>query len=112
MRSSQTGGFSLFDPADYIADRETTLATAALIGGLDIANFDSLTIDDIVNSVRDIFPSQVQPLTTKMFGQHGIQQKTVNPAYLWNKKMQQKVLHKVRCDWRDLHMAKWVMENG
>lgn len=113
MRNTVTDGTSLFDPHAFLTEKETSLATAALILGLDITNFDAITIDDLVAAARSVFPMQPRPLTSRLFDKSvGVGEKQLNPAYLWNKKKQQQVLHKIRCDWRDRHMAKWVIENG
>jgi len=112
MRNTSTDGVGLFDPAAFLENRETSLAAAALICGLSIDDFDSLTIDDFVTAARQTFCVASRPLTTRLFGDTGIQDRVVNGPHLWNRKMQQKVLHKIRCDWRDRHMAKWVIDNG
>lgn len=112
MKSSQTDGFSLFDAAAYMAEKEYDLTVAAMILGLDTSNFDALTIDDFVSEAKSVFKMRRQPLTTQMFGQSGIEERILNAPHLWCRKMQQKVLYKVRPDWRDHHMAKWVNSNG
>lgn len=112
MRSTSNDGLSLFDTSDYIKNRETSLATAALIAGLDIDNFEAITIDDLIFGIRDVFLLTDKPLTSHSYGERGLAERHLNPGHLWNRKMQQLVTHKIRTDWRDLHMAKWVRDNG
>lgn len=112
MRSAQIDGFSLFDAEAYINEKEYDLTVAAMILGLDYTNFAALTIDNYVVAARDMFKVRKQPLTTQMFGQSGIQERIMNAPHLWCRKMQQKVLYKIRPDWRDHHVAKWVQQNG
>jgi len=112
MRNTETSGLNLFDAADYIENRETSLAVAALLAGLDLDDFDSITIDDLIFGIRDIFLMDSSPPTSHAYGERGIADRHLNPAHLFNRKRQWIITHKIRTDWRDLHMAKWVRDNG
>ena|GEM_PF-985984 len=112
VRSSATNGVALFDAGALLGEKETQLAIAALILGFDLADFESLTIDDYVAAASETYAEASAPLTTSSFGDTGSSVRQLSAGNYYCIKMKEKLLHKIRCDWRDRHMAKWVNDNG
>lgn len=112
MRHTSTDGFGLYDATSNMAHHETLLATAALILGFGLADFEALTIDELSEATDQMFPNGGSAITTRLFGKTGLDEKNLIAATDWNTKLNQRLLAKIQLSWRDRHVSRWVSENG
>jgi len=112
MRHTSTHGHALYDPVAQVGEAETRIATAMLICGLDLANYDACTIDELVAAANATFPPSTTRITTRLFGKTGIEDKNLIGAVDWLIKLNGALHIRLRIDWRNRHMGKWVIASG
>jgi|DEB0MinimDraft_6_1074348.scaffolds.fasta_scaffold15007_2 hypothetical protein len=107
-KHTSTDAKPLYDNAANIEWIEGEVAVAMMIAGLDPANIDTVTIDEIIAGILDVFDYGESMLT-----EDAIEGK--NRYYIGSqafiRKQQNKLTNVARRHWRELHLAKWLSEN-
>jgi len=112
MRHTSTHGFSLYNPTATLEEAETRTATAMLICGMSLDDYDALTIDELIEAIDSLFPTDTGPISTREFGRRGIDERALIGAEDWLIKLNNRIAVRVRADWRNRHMGRWVISSG
>jgi hypothetical protein len=98
----------LYDNAANIEWIEGELATSMLICGLDPADMETVTIDEIVTAIMSVFDFGEDMLTSEPVEGKS---RYYYGSQTFLRKQQNKLLNVTRRYWRERHLAKWLNEN-